>query len=133
MWPRRVLLVCALLLSLPTWGQAPSATPAPALDELQLFAVEIRTGPKWDAAKPPQEQAYFREHSANLRRLRESGSLVLGARYADKGLVVLAAANIADARQMMDADPSFAAGTFGYDVHPFNVFYPGNVPARPRR
>jgi hypothetical protein len=40
---------------------------------------------------PAHEQSWFREHSANLRRLREDGSLVLGARYADKGLVVLSA------------------------------------------
>ena len=76
-------------------------------DPPSLFAVEIRIGKAWDPAKPPQEQAYFREHSANLRRMREAGA-------------------------QMDQDPSFAAGTFVYDVHPINVFYPGELKARAR-
>lgn len=99
---------------------------------LPLFAVEIRTGAKWDAAKPPQEQAHFREHSQNLRRLREAGHLVMGARYGEVGLVVLAAADAAAARAMMDADPSMEAGTFRYELHPFSVFYGGTLAPRPR-
>ena len=106
----------------------PAATPEPA-----LFAVEIKVGPKWDAAKSPQEQAHFREHSANLRRLREGGLLVIGARYSDKGLVVISAANASEVRAMMDQDPSFAAGTFVYEVHPLNVFYAGALTGPGRR
>jgi uncharacterized protein YciI len=109
------------------------AQDAPPPAEPELFAVEIKVGPKWDAAKPAHEQALFREHSANLRELREAGSLVLGARYSDKGLLVLRAPSLADARAMMDRDPSIVAGVFGYDIHPLNVFYPGTVQSRPRR
>ncbi|MBK9796843.1 MAG: hypothetical protein IPP58_10165 [Holophagaceae bacterium] len=125
-----------LAVSLTVWisgvaGQPLS--PAPAIQELPLFAVEIKTGPKWDQTKPPQDQAYFREHSANLKRLRDSGSLIMGARYSDKGLVVLAAQNEAQARAMMDEDPSVKAEVFRYELHPFNVFYPGTVYSKPKR
>lgn len=126
------LLIAAVLPFAAAAQQQPSPT-AVAPTEHSLFAVEIRTGPKWDSAKPPQEQAYFREHSANLRRLREAGSLVMGARYSDKGLIVLSAVSADAIKVMMEADPSFAAGTFSYAVHEFNVFYSGNVQARPRR
>lgn len=118
------LWLATLLLAGP--ARAQEASPLP------LFAAEIRTGAKWDAAKPPQEQPYFREHSQNLRRLRDAGHLVMGARYGEVGLVVLAAADAAAARAMMDADPSFEAGTFRYDLHPFNVFYGGTLAPRPR-
>ena len=101
--------------------------------EGRLFAVEIRTGPKWDASLSPQQQAYFREHSANLRLLREAGRLVLGARYADKRLVILAATSAEQARALMDQDPAIMHGTFVYELNEFNVFYAGNVPARARR
>lgn len=111
-------------------AQAPASAPDGA--NRPLFAVEITIGAKWDPAKPPQEQQYFAEHSANLRRLREAGSLVLGARYGDKGLVVLAARDEADARAMMDEDPSMKAQVFTYQLHRFNVFYGGTV-APPRR
>jgi len=96
-------------------------------DFLPLFAVEFRVGSRWDASKAPHEQALFREHSANLKRLREAGHLIMGARYSDIGLIILAADSEAAARAMIDADPSIAAGTFRYAVSPLSVFYPGSV------
>jgi hypothetical protein len=108
-------------------ARADSPPQSLAIDSLPLFAVEIRVGPKWDSSKAPQEQALFREHSANLKRLRDAGHLIMGARYSDIGLIILAADSVASARAMIDADPSIAAGTFTYSVHPFSVFYSGNV------
>lgn len=107
----------------------PGAVPAPATT---LFAVEIRTGPAWDAAKPANEQAYFAEHSTNLRRLREAGSLIVGARYSDKGLLVLEATSEAEARAQMQRDPSIEHGVFTFELHELNVFYEGAI-RRPSR
>ena len=104
--------------------QAPAAQPAAAKP---LFAIEFRTGPKWDAARKPHEQDGFAGHSANLKRLRDAGALLLGARYSDKGLVVLTADSEASARAEIDGDPSVAAGTFVYELHALRVFYPGCV------
>ncbi len=111
---------------------APASAPASTAAAPRLFAIEIRVGPKWDATKPPGEQTHFREHSANLRRLRDAGILVLGARYGEVGLVVLSATSLEGARAMMDADPAMQAGVFAYEAHAFNVFYPGTVGAPPR-
>ena len=130
MWNRLLAMLLAGLLVFAATARAQEAAASAA--ELPLFAVEIRTGAKWDATKPPGDQAFFREHSANLKRLRDAGSLVMGARYGDKGLVVLAAANEASARAMMDEDPSFRAEIFRYEMNPMNVFYPGHLNRRPR-
>lgn len=118
---------------------APAARPASVPSSAQpdaglLFAVEIRTGPAWDTAKPPQEQPHFAAHSAHLRRLREQGALLVGARYADVGLLVLRAASPADALALLKDDPSLQAGVFRYDLHPMRVFYGGTLapPPRPR-
>lgn len=111
---------------------AATAESQPAPAELRLFAIEITVGPGWDASKPPNAQAYFAEHSANLRRLREAGQLVMGARYSDKGLIVVRAGSPEEVHAMMAQDPSIGAGTFRYAVHPFAVFYPGTVEGRPR-
>jgi len=138
--PRRdtLAVLAALAASAPTvraQGASPAAGAASATADaaaaLPQFAVEIRTGPGWDANKPPQEQAQFREHSAHLRRLRDEGHILLGARYADKGLLVVVAADAAAVRALFDADPSMKAGTFVYALHPFSVFYGGCV--QPRR
>jgi uncharacterized protein YciI len=108
-------------------GRADPSQPSSPIDSRPLFAIEVRVGPKWDSSKAPHEQAMFREHSANLKRLRDAGSLIMGARYSNIGLIILAADSEASARAMIDADPSIAAGTFTYAIHPFSVFYSGTV------
>lgn len=127
----RLLLVIlgAFGASIAAAQNAPATPSDPAAN---LYAVEIRTGANWDAAKPAHEQAHFREHSANLKRLRDQGHLVLGARYSDKGLLVLRAASDQDAHAMLADDPSIRAKVFGYELHPFNVFYGGSVQPRAR-
>ena len=101
---------------------ASAASPAKS-----LFAVEIRTGPQWNAALPPGQQPLMREHSANLRKLRDEGRIRIGARYGEVGLVVLEAATIDEARAWIEADPAVRAGTFRFEIHPFSVFYAGAV------
>ena len=95
--------------------------------QLDLFAVEIKVGPNWDSSKAPSEQAFFKEHSANLKRLRDEGHIIMGARYSDIGLIIFSAKSTEEVRVMMEKDPSMKAGTFVYDVYAFNVFYSGLV------
>ena len=111
----------------------PTSSPGPLTDARPTFAVEIRTGPAWDASKPPQAQALFREHSVHLRRLRDEGHILVGARYADKGLLLVTAADVAAARALFEADPSMKAGTFAFELHALAVFYGGCVHPPPRR
>ena len=132
-WFRRSLLLLALMGGALAQAQEPSPPAAPALPSLPAglkpFAVEFRTGPAWVADKPPPEQAQFREHSANLRRLREAGLLILGARIAERGFIVLAAADEASARAEIERDPAVQAGVFVFTLHPMAVFYGGGLPA----
>jgi uncharacterized protein YciI len=121
MTTRREMLNGALL-ALPACALAADDPAPPAA---KLFAVEFRTGPAWDANKQPQDQLHFREHSANLKRLRDAGRLLVGARYSDKGLIVLSAATEAEARAEIAKDPTVQAKVFAYEIHPFMVFYSG--------
>ena len=127
---RTSTLLAGLTLSLASAFAQPPSTPAPS----PLYAAIFKTGPKWDPAKPPNEQAFFREHSASLAKLRAAGRIVIGARYADVGLIVVSAPSEPEARRLFEADPSLGAGTFALEVHRFSVFYPGTVgtPAPPK-
>lgn len=120
---RTIEAICVVvLLGLGTFvvqDQAVAADARPA-----YFAVQIKVGPNWDDDRAPAEQAFFKEHSANLQRLREEGHIVMGARYSDIGLIVFSAPTLEAVRAFMDADPAMMAGTFGYEVHPINIFYP---------
>ena len=126
----------AACLSMALAGEGAAQTPATPPDAAQsaepLFAIEIRTGPAWDLSKPPQDQAHFREHSTHLRRLREQGALVMGARYGDKGLLVLRAASTSAAHALMNDDPSLKAGVFRYELNELRVFYAGTLAEPPR-
>jgi uncharacterized protein YciI len=118
-----LLLTATVALTTISFAQTPAA-PVPAAP---LYAALYRTGPKWDTAKPANEQALYREHSAHLAQLRSAGTIVMGARYADVGLIVVPAASEADARKIFEADPSVVAGTFAVSVHRFSVIYSGFV------
>lgn len=128
-----MMLSHASFAQTPSVTSSPSQSPSPSAAPTKLFAIEIKTGTSWDAAKPAHEQAFFREHSANLKKLRDQGSLVFGARYSDKGLVVLVAISADEAHAMMKQDPSVQARIFAYELHDFNVFYGGTVQPKARK
>jgi uncharacterized protein YciI len=110
--------------SAPATAAPAASTAAPAL---RLFAVEIRTGPQWNSELPPGQQPLMREHSANLRKLREEGRIRVGARYGEVGLIVVEAATIDEARAWFDADPAMRAGVFRYEIHPLGVIFSGTL------
>ena len=136
---RRALKSCFALAAIAIGLLASSANSQPAnpasspTTEARLIAVEIKTGPNWDPTKPPNEQNHFRGHSVHLKKLRDAGHIVMGARYSDKGLLVFSASSVAEVKALMEQDPSMAAETFKFEVHDFNVFYPGTLQARTRR
>lgn len=90
-----------------------------------LFIVTYTTGPSWDVSKKPNEQAYFKEHSANLAKWRKEGIIQLGARYADKGIIILKAPSLAVAKELVLKDEGVLYKLFEADVQKFNVFYQG--------
>lgn len=127
MQTRPVFVAAAVALLLCFYPLLDSAAADTA--ERRLFAVEIKVGPNWDTAIAPHEQAFFSEHSAHLKELRQAGHIVMGARYSDIGLLVFSAESSESVAALMDKDPSMKAGTFVYAVHALNVFYPGQVGA----
>ena len=100
------------------------AQPLPAP---KLFAVRLTTGPAWDAAKSPNEQAGMKEHGANIARMRRDGVLVLGARFGEMGLMVLRVLDEPAARAQFAADPTIASGVFQAQVDVYAPFAHGTT------
>ena len=98
-----------------------------AADDERLFLVQFTVGEKWVKEKAPNEQAFFAEHSANLKRLRTEGKLLLGGRYSDKGVIIVKAASEEAVQREIQQDPSVSHGTFVAAVFPFAPFYDGCV------
>lgn len=90
-----------------------------------LYIVTYTTGSAWDLTKQPQEQPWFKEHSANLSKLRKDGIIKAGARYSDKGIIVVTAKSLIAAKEIIFADAAVTNKLFVADVQKLNVFYEG--------
>jgi uncharacterized protein YciI len=113
---KRWLAVLALVVAAGTTA----AQPPPA----SLFVVHFETGPSWNKSLAPSDQPGFREHSANLNRLRKEGTIVFGARYGDLGMIFLKAEALDAAQALIEADPGVQSGIVSYRIAPLRVFYP---------
>ena len=90
-----------------------------------LFIVNYSLGESWDKSKGPGEQPYFKEHGARLGQLRKDGVIKFGARYSDKGMIVIAAATYVKAKEIVNADVAVQNRLFVADVQKLNIFYDG--------
>jgi hypothetical protein len=92
-----------------------------------VYLVTYSTGPVWDNAKQPYEQPFFKEHSANLSRLRKEGVITAGARYADKGIIFIKAKTMLAARDFVLTDLAVINKLFVADIQKLSVFYEGCI------
>lgn len=92
-----------------------------------LFVVTYTTGVAWDHTKAPGEQPYFKEHSANLSKLRKEGVIKAGARYGEKGMIFISAKSLSLAKDIILSDPAVIHKLFEADVQKLLVFYDGCI------
>ncbi len=92
-----------------------------------LYIVTYTTGSLWDKSKQAYEQSYFKDHSANLSKLRKEGVITAGARYADKGIIFIKATSMAVARDFILNDPAVVNKLFEADIQKVSVFYNGCI------
>jgi uncharacterized protein YciI len=98
-------------------GAATSAAEAGA-----LFAVIYRPGPSWRDGVPMREQG-LGPHGRYMQELLDTGRLFAGGGFADDdgGMAVFRAADIAEARAIVAADPAVTSGIFVGDVEEWRI------------
>jgi uncharacterized protein YciI len=92
-----------------------------------LYIVTYTTGSLWDNTKQAHEQHYFKDHSANLGKLRKEGVITAGARYGDKGIIFIKAKSMLAARELVLTDPAVVNKLFMADIQNLSVFYDGCI------
>lgn len=117
-----IIWLAAVALVLAAHTAAAQTTPA------SLFVVHFETGTAWDKALAPADQKGFKEHSANLNRLRNEGTITFGARYGDLGMIFVKAETLDAAKALIEADPGVQSGIFSFRIAPLRVFYPWRQP-----
>ena len=95
--------------------------------ETSLFVGLYTVGPTWNMEKAPQEQPFFMEHSAFLSKLRKEGTIDMGARFGETGMIVFKATDLDAAKSLLHEDIALQNELFNVEIHPFNVFYKGCV------
>ncbi|MCW5910354.1 MAG: hypothetical protein KIT62_04735 [Cyclobacteriaceae bacterium] len=113
---KKLLFIPVMVLTVFAYAQTPPDS---------LYIVTYTTGSAWDASRQPHEQTWFKEHSANLSKLRKDGIIKAGARYADKGIIVVTAKTLAFAKEIIFADAAVVNKLFVADVQKLNIFYEG--------
>ena len=93
----------------------------------KLFIVIYTPGENWNNSKQPQDQDYFNFHSKRLQAYRKEGKILLGARYSNKGMIIMPADSEEEIKKIVFADSAVLAKTFNAEVFPYNVFYDGCI------
>lgn len=99
----------------------------PTQKEEPLFVALYTIGEAWDTQKSPAQQQYFNEHSTFLQQLRADGTITMGARYADTGMIIFKALDLDNAKKLLNADSAIQNRLFNVAVHAFAPFYKGCI------
>lgn len=85
----------------------------------------LKKGPTWSPEESPEITALQEAHLANFQRLRETGKLAINGPLLDslleggeiRGVGVLKAGSINEARELVSTDPMVIAGRLIFEIH----------------
>lgn len=83
----------------------------------------LKRGPSWTPARTPEIEALQAAHLANIRRLAETGELLLAGPFTDngelRGLFLFQVDSLEKAKALCDTDPMVKAGRLVVELHPW--------------
>ena len=102
---------------------------ARAMGMALYYVYLLRKGPTWSGESTPEVDALQAAHLANKRQLREEGKLVLNGPLLDsfqldgelRGIGVLKAGSMDQARAWAATDPMVQAGWLAFELHAWMV------------
>ena len=116
-------LVLALTAML-AFGGIAAAESAP----LKPFAVLYQPGPAWKAGEPMSRQG-LGPHARYIGELQDQGRVyAAGPLGVEKGLAIIGAASLEEAKAILARDPAVTSGIFTAEVQPFGPRYGGKTP-----
>lgn len=119
--------VLSVLVSLVSAAVALAQTAYPAPSDLQTYYIYfLSKGPNYDAGTPDERKALQEQHMAHLASLQPEGKIAgpFGTPGPMRGLVILSAGSIAEARARGEQDPAVQAGMFTVEI--YTLMVPGN-------
>lgn len=102
-------------------------SPSPKPNKGNYFVVLYTTGKAWDKKKDFSQQPYSNAHSNHLASLRKKGIIALGSRYSDKGMIIITAQSLSEAKSLVHSDSAVIFKTFNAEIHEMDLFYEGSL------
>lgn len=120
MMSRRALL----LLVIPFAASTAIAATGPGGYEMTTYYVAfLYRGPNWTPQQTDETKKIQQEHLANIRRMADSGKLVLAGPFTDdgdiRGIFVFQGVSAEEAQQLAANDPAVKAGRLRIELHPW--------------
>lgn len=117
---KRILAsILACVVGLSSVALAGEAEP-PKVEMKRYFLALLHKGKSWTPEASPEVAKLQEGHMANIRRLADEGKLVLAGPFEDagelRGLFVLDAASIEEARSLCETDPAIRAGRLRAEI-----------------
>ena len=117
-----LLWLCLASLALPLRAETPAANKPKQFIYVLHLVPRLHSDANWTT----EDKAVLGRHLARFKEAIQSGQLILVGRTMEPGdktfgIAIFEAADEAEARAFMEADPAVAAGLMTADVHPFAV------------
>ncbi len=94
---------------------------------LKKYALIYTPGPGWDTTKQAHQQLHFDKHSQFLSTMRKEKKILFGARFSDKGFLIVEARNDEEMRSMLKNDLMTVNQIFTATFYRLSVFYDGCI------
>ena len=114
--------VLLILLLLPVFSIAQDSSSAPKPKMKQYFFVMLTAGP--NRSQDSTAAAKIQEgHMANIRKLGESGKLIVAGPFGDdgnwRGIFIFDTPTMQETEQLIKTDPAVQSGRLIYEIHPW--------------
>jgi len=95
----------------------------PTYEMTTYYVGLLYRGPKWTPEVTPEVEQIQKGHLDNIRKMAESGKLILAGPFSDggnlRGMFVFKVDSLAEAKVLCDADPAIQAGRLVVEWHPW--------------
>jgi len=111
------------------YNEAEAYELAASMDRAIYYVYLLKKGPAWSPDSTRETAALQEEHLSNLGRLREEGKLVLNGPLLDslqlsgqiRGIGVLKAKSLAEAKEWISTDPMVKVGRLVVELHAWMI------------
>lgn len=117
------VLLAMLLICDQDPGKAQDQSHGKPIEMTTYYVGFLYRGPKWTPGVTPEVQRLQEEHMANIRRLADSGKLLLAGPFTDggdlRGMFVFKVDSMEEAQALADGDSAVKAGRLRVELHPW--------------